>query len=227
MVISSAIDVARNLWPVGGRILDIGCGSGGFVAALRAEGLDATGCDPQAERIMEARRKVAGARFDVAGAEALPYRHAEFDGCTMVHSLHHVPGHLMMRALAEALRCLRPGGQLVVIEPLAEGSFFEVLRLVDDETALRNAAQRALREACDAGLLQRVAHHEWTRRQVYSDMAALATFITSADPSRAERLTELHDEIATRFASAGVPVEGGLAFDQPIRCDVFMAPARG
>lgn len=47
----------------------------------------------------------------------------------------------MDRSLAEAARVIRPGGLLIVMEPLAEGGFFDALRIVEDETAVRVAAQ--------------------------------------------------------------------------------------
>ena len=42
---------------------------------------------------------------------------------------------------------IRPGGAVYVAEPLAEGNFFELTRMVDDETEVRAAAQAALAKA--------------------------------------------------------------------------------
>ena len=221
MTIASAADAVRSLWPPHSRLLDIGCGAGAFVKTLMDMGYEASGCEPQAERVAEARKTVKGAEFAVAGAEALPYDDAAFDGCVMLHSLHHVPAVLMPRALEEAKRCMRRGGYLAVVEPLPEGSFFEVLRLLDDETEIRNQAHACLRVAMDSGGWLHHVTHLWIRRQVYPDEQALIAFAVANDPSRRAVAEEARPQIVEQFHQSGMPVEGGYAFDQPIRCDVL------
>ncbi len=221
MTIASAADAVRSLWPPHSRLLDIGCGAGAFVKTLMDMGYEASGCEPHAERIVAARKTVRGAEFAVAGAEALPYGDAAFDGCVTMHSLHHVPSVLMPRALEEAMRCTKRGGYLVVVEPLPEGSFFEVLRFLDDETEIRNQAQACLRDAMDNGRWRHHVSHLWTRRQVYPDERALIAFAVTNDPSRGAVVEDARPQIVEQFHRSGVPVEGGYAFDQPIRCDVL------
>ena len=46
---------------------------------------------------------------------------------------------------------LRPGGRLYVAEPLAEGDFFELTSMVEDEREERAAAQRTIAAAAAAG----------------------------------------------------------------------------
>jgi len=60
-------------------------------------------------------------------------------------SFHHLPVAAMRPALTEAARVLAPGGRLVAVEPLPEGTFFELTRLADDETEVRAAAYAALK----------------------------------------------------------------------------------
>jgi ubiquinone/menaquinone biosynthesis C-methylase UbiE len=221
MTIASAADAVCSLWPPGSRLLDIGCGAGAFVKALFEMGYDASGCEPQAKRVEEARKNAKGAQFAVAGAEALPYPDATFDGCVMVHSLHHVPQALMPRALEEAKRCTKCGGYLTVVEPLPEGSFFEVLRLIDDETEIRNQAQACLREAIGSGRWRHHTSYRWIRRQVFANEQPLIDFAVANDSSRRTIAEKSRPLIAAQFRRSGVLVEGGYAFDQPIRCDVL------
>src|SRR3546814_3979690 len=68
----------------------------------------------------------------------------------------HVPAERQGAALAEAVRVLRRGGLLYVQEPLAEGSYFELMRPIEDETELRARAYDALRAAAGA-MLEEVA----------------------------------------------------------------------
>lgn len=221
MTIASVADAVRSLWPPHSRLLDIGCGAGAFVKTLMDMGYEASGCEPQAERVAEARKTVKGAEFAVAGAEALPYDDAAFDGCVMLHSLHHVPSVLMPRALEEAIRCTKRGGYLVAVEPLPEGSFFEVLRLLDDETEIRNQAHACLRVAMDSGRWRHHISYRWIRRQVFQDEQPLIAFAVANDPARHAVAEKSLPLIAEQFHRSGVTVQGGYAFDQPIRCDVL------
>ena len=97
--------VRGHLPPTGGLVLDIGCGPlGGFVPALRADGYDAKGVDPEAP-------------------EGPQYHRVEFEQYTSEHkaaaivastSLHHVAD---LDAVVDLIAAeLDPGGVLVVIE---------------------------------------------------------------------------------------------------------------
>jgi trans-aconitate methyltransferase len=223
MAISSVADVARSLWPRGARLLDIGCGSGEIIRMLTDMGYQAAGAEPQAERIAEARARVPCAELSVAGAEALPFADRQFDGALMVQSLHHVPEDLMRTALAEALRCIAPGGYLAVIEPVAEGSFFEVLRLIDDETEVRAAAQRALEAACGSGLLRRHAGYQWVRRDIYRDVDQMLARIIASDPSRAAKAAQVRPALQEIFRRVGRMAEGGREMEHRTCADIFSA----
>jgi len=112
--------VARHIWALvphraGDKVLDIGTGTGivpmtvGEVA--QASGL-VVGCDPSAGMLLRARARVAGLRVLVADATALPFRGESFDLATASFVLSHVRDY--PRALAEALRVLKPSGMLAV-----------------------------------------------------------------------------------------------------------------
>lgn len=87
-----------------------------------------------------------------AGAQAVPFAAASFDGALMLKSLHHVPVPLMDQALAEIARVLRPCGWLHVSEPVYAGELNELIRLFNDEGEVRAAAQAALDRAVASGL---------------------------------------------------------------------------
>ena len=101
----------------GKRLLEIGVGLGtDFVRFARA-GANATGVDltERAVGLVRRRLDVEGLETDlrVADAEALPFEDGSFDRVYSWGVLHHTPD--TARAVREAVRVLRPGGELCVM----------------------------------------------------------------------------------------------------------------
>lgn len=111
---NALIDAAR-ITP-GSRVLDVGCGTGEFLARLREVGADAVGVDPAAGM-----RAVASAKgFDVrrGDAEDLPFADASFDVVTAVNAVQFADD--ITAALREFARVLSPGGR-IALASWAEG----------------------------------------------------------------------------------------------------------
>ena len=203
------------------NILDIGCGRGDFAAGLIEAGYRVTGVDPQPEAITRARQKVLRANFLVGTAEALPIEPGNFDAAVFLNALHHVTPGAMGRALLGAKRSLRAGGFVIVIEPLAEGSFFELLRIVDDESAVRTAAQAAIREASATGLLTIHSSHNYLRRETFRDASQFIERIIAADPARAVAARQFSDWLSEIFGRMAEAEGDGFTLVQPIKVDVL------
>lgn len=206
-------DVLRAVLPSQGRILDVGCADGGLVRWLCRNGFDAQGVDPQAE----------GEGLLRGVAEALPMEVGPADAVVFVNSLHHVPVRGMDQALGEAARVLRPGGRLVVVEPLPEGEWFEILRPVEDETGIRNAAAAALERADVVGFLRGERRFFEIERRAKDVRSILEGFI-AVDPGRAAAVERARDAVEAAFARHGRAVEDGRSFRQPMRADVLDLP---
>ena len=113
-------------------ILEVGCGTGHWLAALgaqrRADAVGATpagepllmGVEPSHEMLTLARAAAPRAVLVRAVAEALPWRDATFDRVYCINALHHFSDRI--RFFAEARRVLRRGGGLLTIgkDPHAE-----------------------------------------------------------------------------------------------------------
>ena len=130
----------------GKRVVDVGCGAGGLVRFLRDQGADALGVecgDVMISQAREAEPDHVDAYLEGVGQD-LPLEDAAVDMVVFCYSLHHVPTGEMGKALTEAERVLRADGELVILEPIAEGLGFEVFQPVDDETEVRVLAQAAL-----------------------------------------------------------------------------------
>ncbi len=100
----------------GGRLLDAGCGTGGFLARMRDLGRfdRLCGIDVSAEAVELARRAVPEADVRVAPLDAIPFADREFELVSSLDVLQHVPAGALERSLAELHRVLRPGGTLLV-----------------------------------------------------------------------------------------------------------------
>ncbi len=101
----------------GKRLLEIGVGLGtDFIRFARA-GAQVTGVDLTEHAVELVRRRLALEGLEgevrVADAEALPFDDASFDRVYSWGVLHHTPGP--EQAVREALRVLRPGGDLCVM----------------------------------------------------------------------------------------------------------------
>ena len=101
---------------VPGRLLDVGCGGGHFMAAAAGHGWTVLGTDLSREACAAARR-VAGAPVVQAEAEALPFRASTVDAVALVNVLDHTTRPLAV--VREAARVLRPGGRLLLVDMLA------------------------------------------------------------------------------------------------------------
>jgi ubiquinone/menaquinone biosynthesis C-methylase UbiE len=98
--------------PRGGRLLDIGCGTGLFAAKYREDGGTAVGLDISRRMTQQARRRCPGGDFSVGTADKLPFRADSFDAISSLLAftyLKHPEG-----MLSEAYRVLRPGGAIAI-----------------------------------------------------------------------------------------------------------------
>ena len=130
--------------PMRGEVLDVGCGNGGFLRALRSElsrwGLSGTEFDRRNEKTL---RKIRGFRKLYDGRSSPPA--TSFDLISLVHVLEH------MAAPSEYLKGLRPlarpGARVLIQVPDAERNPF-ILPVADhashfSQSSLRRVAERA------------------------------------------------------------------------------------
>jgi SAM-dependent methyltransferase len=150
-LVHDELDLLAGLVPLGGaRIVELGCGAAALARALvqRFAGSQVTALEvDERQHAKNLASPAAGITFLAGGAQAVPLPDSAFDLALMLKSLHHVPRPLMAQALAEAARVLRPGGHLYVSEPVYAGPLNDVIRLFNEERAVREAAQAALDSA--------------------------------------------------------------------------------
>ena len=206
------------------RILDIGCGRGHLLHALAERGARMAGVDPDEAALEAARNLVPGASLRKAEAEHLPWADASMHAAVFLNSLHHIPQPQMLQALDEAARVVGKGGSVVVVEPLSEGSFFEALRLIEDETEVRLAAQDAIVRAIRRGILSEVRRIEYDRAEVFADASAFMVRAVATDPARKARALAALKLLVTRFDVLSERAEAGHLLHQPLRLHHLKVP---
>ena len=110
----------------GGRLLDIGCGTGRFLRAVKANypRLCVTGLDLSPYYLSLATGELAPwsrVRLTQGAAEAMPFADAEFDAVTAIYLFHELPAPVRRAVMAEIRRVLKPDGALIIVDSLQTG----------------------------------------------------------------------------------------------------------
>lgn len=140
-------------WVEGGRLLEIGCGSGWQLSRMQQAGWITKGLDFDPEAAATARRH--GLDVDVGDVRDLRLDADSFDAIVMAHVLEHVFDPIGL--LDECRRLLKPGGRLVAITPnsrsLGHRIYGSAWRGLEPPRHIAVFTTGGLRIACDrAGL---------------------------------------------------------------------------
>jgi ubiquinone/menaquinone biosynthesis C-methylase UbiE len=98
--------------PHGGRLLDIGCGTGLFVEKFIKNGGTAVGLDISGKMISRAHRRCPSSEFIVGTGEKIPFCDNAFEAVASLLAFSYVKDpHAMLK---ESYRVLKPGGVLSI-----------------------------------------------------------------------------------------------------------------
>jgi 2-polyprenyl-3-methyl-5-hydroxy-6-metoxy-1,4-benzoquinol methylase len=114
-----------------GRLLDVGCSAGFFLAAARDVGWEVKGLELNADAAALARERF-GLDVTAAGVEDAPFPPGSFDAVTLWDVLEHLRDP--RGALQLVRRLLRPGGTLALSTPNLDGLFPRLSGLIGRRT---------------------------------------------------------------------------------------------
>jgi 2-polyprenyl-3-methyl-5-hydroxy-6-metoxy-1,4-benzoquinol methylase len=104
-------------WTAGGKLLDVGCGNGTFLARMKGLGWQVAGVEVDPKAVTQARAQGLIVYQGRLEEHNLPDN--EFDAITMSHVIEHV--HDPLSLLKECHRVLKPRGHLVITTPNPAG----------------------------------------------------------------------------------------------------------
>jgi 2-polyprenyl-3-methyl-5-hydroxy-6-metoxy-1,4-benzoquinol methylase len=117
------LDELETRFPAHGRLLEVGCSYGGFLAEARSRGWDVTGVE-LSETAADHARSLELRVFSGSLPDQIPHLGEPYDVLVMFHVIEHVPDPL---ALLESCRKLiKPRGLLVLKTPNVESSIAKI-----------------------------------------------------------------------------------------------------
>jgi SAM-dependent methyltransferase len=106
--------LASGFFDPGTRVLDVGCGTGNYAAALtEATSCRLSGVDPSRRMLERARDAAPWESLAQGSAESLPFGDDAFDVVMSTDVIHHIADRDAY--FQEAARVLRPGGHLITV----------------------------------------------------------------------------------------------------------------
>ena len=107
-------EIAYALEPSdGGRMLEVGCGTGHWTAFFASEGFDVIGVDVSWKMLQLASSKdIPSARYALTNAQYLPFDKGTFDVACAITALEFMSD--AKAAITEIARCVKPGGKVVL-----------------------------------------------------------------------------------------------------------------
>lgn len=128
-----------------GRVLDLGCGMGGFLEGLAKLGGSVCPSDVEVESLAHCAERGFGGGV-VSSGYALPFADNSFDLVCLFDALEHIPDD--HRAMVEIVRVLRPGGRVFVSVPAYQFLYANNDRIAQHHRRYtRSSLGRVFREA--------------------------------------------------------------------------------
>ena len=211
----------------GQNILELGCGDSALTRLIATTGdnrvITATEVDEVQHKKNQLIDDLPNVSFALAGSEDIPAGNDSFDVVFMFKSLHHVPEHLMKKALQEVKRVLKPNGIAYISEPIFTGEFNEILRLFHDEEKVRKAAFDALETAVNEQEFILMDELFFNAPMIFADFEQYAEKVIGVTHSDHQLSDELYECVKQKFELTFAKNAGNFLI--PIRVDLLQKNA--
>ncbi len=140
--------------PAGGKLLDVGCGTGVLAERMSREGFDVTGADPFAAMLDHMRARDTRLTAVHAPGQNLPFEDDTFDFTYCVAVMHHVAEPKdVLDTLVEMCRVTKPGGHVLVWDHNPRNPYWPILmkRVPQDTGAERLIPEQEIVDGLRAG----------------------------------------------------------------------------
>lgn len=205
----------------GAVVVDVGCRDGSLVPLLAERKAKAIGITTEDQNPGPDGKNI---RFLPGSSGTLPLESASIDLVVYIFSLHHIAAESQKDALIEAHRVLRPGGRLHVVEPFSEGAYFELLKLIDDQSEARAKAMEAISSAWSLGLKPIMAG-SYIHVERFDNFDDFRRRVIAISPARATAFQVNERTVREAFAHHGIVEDDGrILFRQPCRMYHFSRP---
>ena len=155
--IDKRTSLVKELLPLGGLVLDVGCGTGQLGAAIASDGFDVFGVDLSSSMVSQARQRGLSGTY-AAVTTALPFADNSFDLALTVATLHHLETpERVARTVSEMGRVVKRGGFVVLWDHNPANPYWPILmkRVPQDSGDERLVPREELLHDVDVAGLQR------------------------------------------------------------------------
>lgn len=119
--------LVKSLLPLGGVVLDVGCGTGRLGAAISAQGYDVFGADLSPAMVSKARERGLVGSY-AAVTTALPFAEESFDLALTVATIHHLETpERVAHTVREMARVVKRGGFVVLWDHNPSNPYWPIL----------------------------------------------------------------------------------------------------
>lgn len=210
----------------GAAVLELGCGKAAHTRTIAAAHPGARIVAAEVDWIQHAQNlastRPANLSFAEFGAESIPLPDASIDVVMMFRSLHHVPIARLDDAFGEIHRVLKPDGCAYISEPIFAGELNEMMRIFNDEEAVRRAAFDAARRAVESGLFELASETFFLVPANYKDFGEFEKRHFQVTFSERKVSPAQRDAVRALFDKHMRPE--GVELAQPVRVDLLRKP---
>ncbi len=211
------MEFLNSVYDLKGRnIVDVGAGDGTYSRQILEYGGNVTAIEINADKVNAAKANLPDEILVLEGrGEDLPIASRSQDLVCFFFSFHHVPVKNQQQTLREVRRVLKPDGRLHVVEPLAEGTMFEIVKIIDDETFVRQNSHAMMQVLGDEKIFIPLATKQYVLTRAYRDFENFHRRVVGKDPERVAKFPQVKEPMERLYHRFPPDADGVRHLDQP------------